>query len=124
MCTRRIIDFRGEGSHMMIREFSVELTETDRRRMADTVTAGRVVPEPKPGRKTFAFDDKALTAIAGDSFERFLWASFDRIVEKGGSIILESDTGVTFFLPVEKLQDPQIRRSIFDYVTGRVAVHG
>ena len=108
----------------MIREFSVELTETDRQRMADAVTAGRVVPEPKPGRKTFAFDDKALTAIAGDSFERFLWASFDRIEEKDGSIVLASDKGVTFFLPVEKLQDPQIRRSIFDYITGRVAVHG
>jgi hypothetical protein len=107
---------------MMIREFSVELTETDRMRMAGAVTAGRVVPEPKPGRKTFAFDDKALTAIAGDSFERFLWASFDRVEEKGGSIILASDTGVTFFLPVEKLQDPLIRRAIFDYVTGRVAV--
>lgn len=108
----------------MIREFSVELTETDRQRMADAVTAGRVVPEPKPGRKTFAFDDKALTAIAGDSFERFLWASFDRIEEKDGSIVLASDKGVTFFLPVEKLQDPQIRRSIFDYITGRVAVLG
>ena len=107
---------------MMIREFSVELTETDRMRMADAITAGRLVPELKPGRKTFAFDDKALTAIAGDSFERFLWASFDRIEEKGGSIVLGSDTGVTFFLPVEKLQDPQIRRAIFDYVTGRVAV--
>lgn len=108
---------------MMIREFSVELTEIDRQRMADTVTGCRVVPEPKPGRKTFAFDDKALTAIAGDSFERFLWASFDRIEEKSGSIVLASDTGVTFFLPVEKLQDPQVRRAIFDYVTGRVAVH-
>jgi hypothetical protein len=109
---------------MMIREFSVELTETDRQRMTDAVAFGRVVPEPKPGRKTFAFDDKALTAIAGDSFERFLWASFDRIEEKGGSIVLASDKGVSFFLPVEKLQDSQIRRAIFDYVTGRVAVHG
>lgn len=108
----------------MIREFSIELTETDRQRMAEAVTEGRVVPEPKPGRKTFAFDDKALTAIAGDSFERFLWASFDRIEEKGGSIVLASDNGVSFFLPVEKLQDPQIRRAIFDYVSGRVAVHG
>ncbi len=107
---------------MMIREFSVELTETDRKRMADAITIGRVVPEPKPGRKTFAFDDKSLTAIAGDTFERFLWASFDRVEEKGGSIILASDKGVSFFLPVEKLQDPQIRRAIFDYVTGRVAV--
>ena len=39
---------------MMIREFSVELTETDRKRMADAVSVGRLVPEPKPGRKTFA----------------------------------------------------------------------
>lgn len=108
----------------MIREFSVELTETDRKRINDAVSVGRVVPEPMPGRKTFAFDDKALTAIAGDSFERFLWASFDRIEGKDGSIILASDKGVSFFLPVEKLQDPQIRRAIFDYVSGRVAVHG
>ena len=108
----------------MIREFSVELTETEAKRMIDAVSIGRVVPEPNPGRKTFAFDDKSLTAIAGDSFERFLWASFDRIEENNGSIILASDNGVSFFLPVEKLQDPQIRRAIFDYVTGRVAVHG
>lgn len=107
---------------MMIREFSVELTETDRTRMAGAAAGGRVVPEPKPGRKTFTFDDKALTAIAGDSFERFLWASFDRVEEKGGSIVLASNKGVTFFLPVEKLQDPLIRSAIFDYVTGRVAV--
>lgn len=108
----------------MIREFSVELTDTDRKRMSAAAPSGRVVPEPKPGRKTFAFDDKALTAIAGDSFERFLWASFDRVEERGGSIVLASDSGVTFYLPIEKLQDPQIRRAIFDYVTGRVAVHG
>ncbi len=106
----------------MIREFSVELTEADRQRMAVAVSKGRIVPEPKLGRKTFAFDDKALTAIAGDSFERFLWASFDRVEEKDGSIILASNNGFSFFLPVEKLQDPQIRRAIFDYITGRVAV--
>ena len=106
----------------MIKEFSVELTETDGLRIASHFGEGRRVPEVKPGRKTFAFDDVALTAIAGDSFERFLWTSFDRVEEIGGSIVLANDGGVTFLLPIEKLQEPAIRRAIFDYVTGRVAV--
>ncbi len=104
----------------MIREFSVELNDEDRSRMA-AIATGRMVPDAKPGRKTFAFDDKHLTAIAGDGFERFLWTNFDRVEEKGGSIVLANDNGVTFFLPVDKLQDPLIRQAIFDYVTGRVA---
>jgi hypothetical protein len=106
----------------MITEFSVEVTDSDWHRIADGIGAGRVLPDGKPGRKTFAFDDKFLTAIAGDSFERFLWSSFDRIEEVNGAIVLAKDGGVTFFLPVDKLQDPSIRRAIFDYVTGRVAV--
>lgn len=110
--------------NIMIREFSVELTESDRERLAAAAGQGQLVPNPNPGRKTFSFDDRALTAIAGDSFERFVWSSFDRVEEKDGTIILSSDKGVSFFLPVEKLQDPQIRRAIFDFVTGRVAVHG
>ena len=110
--------------NIMIREFSVELTEADRHRLAQAAGQGHLVPDPKPGRKTFSFDDRALTAIAGDSFERFLWTSFDRIEEKAGTIILSTDKGVSFFLPIEKLQDPQIRRAIFDFVSGRVAVHG
>lgn len=107
---------------MMIREFSVELTNSDAPRIALCVGDGHIVQDCKPGRKTFAFDDKALTAIAGDSFEKFLWSSFDRVEEKDGSIILARDGGVTFLLPVEKLQDLSIRRAIFDFVTGRVAL--
>ena len=110
--------------NIMIREFSVELTEADRHRLAQAAGQGQLIPDPKPGRKTFSFDDRALTAIAGDSFERFLWTSVDRIEEKDGTIILSTDKGVSFFLPIEKLQDPQIRRAIFDFVSGRVAVHG
>ncbi len=106
----------------MIKEFSIELTESDRARIAGFLGAGQGLADVKPGRKTFAFDDISLTAIAGDSFERFLWTSFDRVEEIGGSIVLAKNGGATFFLPVEKLQDPAIRRAIFDYVTGRIAV--
>lgn len=108
----------------MIREFTVDFTDADRERLAREMPSAHVVPEPKPGRKTFAFDDRALTAIAGDTFERFLWSSFDRVEEKGGSIILANNDGVTFFMPVEKLQDPAIRRAIFDFVSGRVGLNG
>ncbi|MGL4487918.1 MAG: hypothetical protein ACRCU5_00545 [Rhizobiaceae bacterium] len=106
----------------MIREISVEVTDADQRRLSETLGAGQMVADVKPGRRTFTFDDNALTAIAGDRFERFLWTSFDRVEEVGGSIVLAKEGGVTFFLPLEKLQDPTIRRAIFDYVTGRVAV--
>ena len=108
----------------MIREFSVELSENDQNAIAEEAVARRVFPEAKPGRKTFAFDEKALTAIAGDSFERFLWTAFDRVEEKSGAIILANDNGVSFYLPLGKLQDPAIRRSIYDFVTGRVALNG
>ncbi len=104
----------------MIREFSVEFSDDDRSHMLAQAN-GRVFPDAKPGRKTFAFDEKHLTAIAGDSFERFLWSNFDRVEQKGGSIVLANDNGVTFFLPVDKLQDALIRQAIYDYVTGRVA---
>jgi hypothetical protein len=106
----------------MIKEFSVELTESDHVRIAGLLGIGQEVADAKPGRKTYAFDEKALTAFAGDSFERFLWSSFDRVEEKGGSIVLANEGGATFFLPVEKLQDQSIRRAIFDYVTCRIAV--
>ena len=108
----------------MIREFTVDFTAADGERLVREMPTAHLVPEPKPGRKTFAFDDRALTAIAGDSFERFLWSSFDRVEEKGGSIVLANNDGVTFYMPVEKLQDPAIRRAIFDYVSGRVGLNG
>jgi hypothetical protein len=108
----------------MIREFSVELNEKDHQVLAEVAAVRPVFPEPKPGRKTFAFDDKALTAIAGDSFERFLWTAFDRVEEKSGAIILANDNGVSFYLPLDKLQDPAIRRAIYDFVTGRVGLNG
>lgn len=108
----------------MIREFSVDMTDAECERLRRELPFAQVIPAPRPGRKTFAFDDQALTAIAGDSFERFLWSSFDRVEEKGGSIILANDNGVTFFMPVEKLQDPAIRRAIFDFVSGRVGLNG
>jgi hypothetical protein len=108
----------------MIREISVELNEKDHSAIAEEAAVRRVFPDAKPGRKTFAFDESALTAIAGDSFERFLWTAFDRVEEKSGAIILANDNGVSFYLPLDKLQDPAIRRSIYDFVTGRVALNG
>ena len=108
----------------MIREISVELNGEDQRLIALEAEKRRVFPDPKPGRKTFAFDENSLTAIAGDSFERFLWTAFDRVEEKSGAIILANDNGVSFYLPLDKLQDPAIRRSIYDFVTGRVALNG
>jgi hypothetical protein len=84
---------------IVIKEFSVELTESDHIRIADFLGARQVFSATKPGRKTYAFDDKALTATAGDSFERFLWSSFDRVEEKGGSIVLANEGGATFFYP-------------------------
>jgi hypothetical protein len=109
---------------VMIREFSVELNDSDREIIAEAAAGRPVFPEPKPGRKTFAFDDNALTAIAGDSFERFLWTAFDRVEEKSGAIILANDNGVSFYLPIDKLQDPAIRRAIYDFVSGRVGLNG
>ena len=107
----------------MIREFSVELNDNDQKAIALESETRRLFPEPKPGRKTFAFDENSLTAIAGDSFECFLWSAFDRVEEKSGAIILANDNGVSFYLPLDKLQDPAIRRSIYDFVTGRVALN-
>mgnify|MGYP003446351757 CR=1 FL=1 len=107
----------------MIREFSVELSDNDQRVIAQEALKRPVFPEAKPGRKTFAFDENALTAIAGDSFERFLWSAFDRVEEKSGAIILANDNGVSFYLPLDKLQDPAIRRTIYDFVSGRVALN-
>ena len=114
----------GQRDKSMIREFSVELNDKDQMVIAQEAQMRPVFPEPKPGRKTFAFDEKFLTATAGDSFERFLWTAFDRVEERSGAIILANDNGVSFYLPLDKLQDPAIRRSIYDFVTGRVALNG
>ena len=50
----------------MIREISVELSEKDRSAIAEEAAVRPVFPDARPGRKTFAFDESALTAIAGD----------------------------------------------------------
>lgn len=116
----------------MIREFSVEITQQDAAAIGGALAAPgdtRVYPELKAGRKTFAFDQNALIAVADGDFERFLWSSFDRVEEKDGIITLAkgagpNGAGVVFYLPVSKLQDPEIRRSIWDFVSGRVGLNG
>jgi hypothetical protein len=110
----------------MIKEFSVDITAADARRieMAVADTGGAVFPDTQPGRKTFAFDETALIAISGGDFERFLWTAFDRVEERDGIITLSRGSGVTFYLPVAKLMDPEIRRAIWDFVTGRVGLNG
>lgn len=108
----------------MIKEFSVEFTAADRAEIENLVaTTTRVYPEPKPGRQTFAFDEAALTTIANGDFERFLWTAFDRVEERGGVITLAKGTDILFYLPVSKLQDPEIRRAIWNFVSGRVGLH-
>jgi hypothetical protein len=109
----------------MIKEFSVELTKEDSLAIRDVVQEqGEVHVDLTPGRKTFAFDNDALIAISNGDFERFLWTAFDRVEEKGGLITLAKGTDLVFYLPVSKLQDPEIRRSIWDFVTGRVGLNG
>jgi hypothetical protein len=39
-------------------------------------------------------------------------------------ITLAKGNDLIFYLPVAKLEDPAIRRAIFDYVTGRVGLNG
>ena len=110
---------------VLIKEFSVDITPDDARRIEVAVASGAaVVPDTQPGRKTFAFDENALIAISGGDFERFLWTAFDRVEERDGIITLSKGTNVTFYLPVAKLKDPEIRRSIWDFVTGRVGLNG
>lgn len=107
----------------MIKEFSVELTADEGKAIAATVAgAARVYPDVRAGRKTFGFDQKALTAISGGDFERFLWTAFDRVEERDGIITLAKGTDLVFYLPVAKLRDQDIRRSIYDFVTGRVGL--
>ncbi len=111
----------------MIKEFTVELTAADQAAIEGLVAseAGpRLHPEPRPGRQTFAFDETALTAIANGDFERFLWTAFDRVEERGGVITLAKGTEVVFYLPVSKLQDPEIRRAIWNFVSGRIGLNG
>lgn len=109
----------------MIKEFSVELTAADQAAIEGLAVAGsRLCPEPKPGRQTFAFDETALTAIANGDFERFVWTAFDRVEERDGVITLAKGTDIVFYLPVSKLQDPEIRRAIWNFVSGRVGLNG
>ena len=44
--------------------------------------------------------------------------------EKDGVITLAKGSGLVFYLPVSKLQDPEIRRAIWDFVSGRVGLNG
>lgn len=111
----------------MIREFSVELTQQDTAAIGDTLAANdhmAVYPDLKAGRKTFSFDQNALIAISDGDFERFLWSAFDRVEERDGIITLAQGSGLMFYLPVSKLQDPEIRRAIWDFVSGRVGLNG
>lgn len=109
----------------MIREFTVDLTEEEAVAIGRSVCgAGAIRPELTPGRKTFAFDADALIAISGGDFERFLWSAFDRVEEKNGVITLAKGRDLVFYLPVAKLQDPEIRRAIWDFVSGRVGLNG
>lgn len=110
----------------MIKEFSVELTQDDAgaiRRAAAYLPEGAVLhPDVQPGRKTFSFDEKALVAVSNGDFERFLWSAFDRVEQHDGIITLGKGSDLVFYLPVLKLQDPDIRRAIWDFVSGRVGL--
>lgn len=112
----------------MIREFSIELTSNDTARIGDMLAPAdkrpTLYPELKPGRKTFAFDQDTLIVMADGDFERFLWAAFDRVELRDGIVILAKGAGLAFYLPVDKLQDPEIRRAIWDFVSDRVGLHG
>jgi hypothetical protein len=110
----------------MIKEFSIELTPADGAAIRDAVAAdvAAIVPDLSPGRKTFAFDETALIAISNGDFERFLWSAFDRVEERNGVITLAKGRDLMFYLPVAKLHDPEIRRAIWDFVSGRVGLNG
>jgi hypothetical protein len=108
----------------MIKEFTVELTAEEGEAIRGLAPGKRVHPDVNAGRKTFAFDEKALVAISGGDFDRFLWTVFDRVEEKNGVITLAKGTDLVFYLPVAKLQDPEIRRAIWDFVSGRVGLNG
>lgn len=110
------------GQSIMIKEFSVELTAEDGDAIRGLAATAAIHPDVAPGRKTFAFDDNALVAISGGDFERFLWTAFDRVEEQNGVITLARGSDLVFYLPVAKLKDPDIRRAIWDFVTGRVGL--
>lgn len=109
----------------MIKEFTVELTADEgaaiRAALAPSVS---VHPGVEAGRKTFAFNETALMAIANGDFECFLWSTFDRIEERDGIITLARGDNLVFYLPVAKLVDPDVRRAIWDFVSGRVGLNG
>lgn len=111
----------------VIKEFSIELTAADGQAICNALGAEGGVPslhpDVNPGRKTFAFDENALVAISGGDFERFVWTAFDRVEERSGIITLARGTDLVFYLPVAKLQDPEIRRAIWDFVSGRVGLN-
>ena len=109
----------------MIKEFTVELTTDDEFAIRAALAAcGAIHPDTHAGRKTFAFNEAALIAISNGDFECFLWSAFDRVEERGDVITLAKGNDLIFYLPVAKLEDPAIRRAIFDYVTGRVGLNG
>lgn len=109
----------------MIKEFTVELSVDDEIAIREKLLPCRSIhPEFHPGKKTFAFNDAALMSICNGDFECFLWSAFDHVEEKGDVITLSKGSDLVFYLPVAKLADPQIRRAIFDYVTGRVGLNG
>jgi hypothetical protein len=108
----------------MIKEFTVELSADDEIAIRQTFSAcASIHPEFHPGRKTFAFNDAALMSICNGDFECFLWSAFDRVEERGDVIVLAKGEDLVFYLPVAKLDDPQIRRAVFDYVTGRIRLN-
>lgn len=108
----------------MIKEFTVELSSDEASEIGSLVAGAAVYPPATPGRKTFAFEEDALVAICDGDFERFLWTAFDRVERNGDVITLGKGDAFVFYLPVAKLQDPDIRRSIWDFVTGRVGLNG
>jgi hypothetical protein len=112
------------GMRAMIKEFSVELSAEDGKAIGAIADRRALHPDVEPGRKTFAFDEHALIAVSNGDFERFLWSAFDRVEERDGIITLAKGTSLVFYLPVSKLRDPEIRRSIWDFVSGRVGLHG
>ncbi|MGB3502098.1 MAG: YcxB family protein [Mesorhizobium sp.] len=104
---------------MMIREYTVDVSADEAGRMSNVLGADAV----RPGLKTFRFDQDAFVAVADGGFERFLWAAFDRVVESDGMIYLAKGAAVKFCLPVAGLRDADIRRAIWDFVSGRVGLN-
>lgn len=109
----------------MIKEFTVELSADDEAAIRSALPAcPSIHPEFHPGKKTFAFNEAALISICDGDFECFLWTAFDRVEQRGGIITLAKGDDLVFYLPVAKLEDPEIRRAVWDFVTGRIALNG